>query len=123
MLTWLELQKEVPFEVWRAIVGYEEELGNRFLEKARIWLIARVAPCQATIDENDPAIRQIIINRALYEMYAYVDKEELALNRKEDAMELLRSVFGPCVDGGTDTSAKVPIGKSYQGRLSWEGFA
>ena len=127
MLTTTDLQAEVPSEIWSKIVQGDNALGDKFLNKARAWLLARLRPCQVSaIDEDDQIVRLILVNRALYEMYAYVEKEDLAFDKKETAEELLIAVYGVCVKGvqPEDTpKAGIPVGVVVAGADNWEGFA
>lgn len=127
MLTSDDLQQEVPHEVWDKITQGDNSLGDKFLNKARTWLLARLRPCEiSTFDENDSIVRTILLNRALYEMYGYVEKEDLAFDKKETAEELLVALYGPCVKGvpnktGVETYG-IPAGAYVSGSEDWEGF-
>jgi len=124
-LTFLDLKEELPIEIWEAVTQGEDTLGDRFLNRARIWLSARLKPCGITqFDENDTIIRQILLYRALYELYAYVEKEELAFDKREAAEEMLRGYFGPCVDASAEKekSNPLPVGAVKEGRTTWNGF-
>jgi len=110
MLSWQDLKAEVPEEVWSAVTQGDDALGDRFLDKARAWFLAMVAPCGIDeIDETDEVTKRILLCRALYELYAFVNKETLAAAKYEDAREMLRAKFGPCV-GSNKKESGLPVG-------------
>ena len=129
-LTWQDLKQAMPQEAYEDITGGDDALGDRFLSSARAWLSARLAPCGiATWDEdNDEVIRHILINQALYELYSYVEREEIASDKRNLANEMLRGRFGRCVDASLsaeDAGAErkgLPVGSVKQGAAKWNGF-
>lgn len=126
MLTWVDLKAEVPEEVWENITQGDDSLGDRCINKARAWLSARLRPCAVTStswDESDVIIRQILLYRALYELFSYVDRESAAIDRREAAEEMLRGAFGPCIDAANAESPEaLPLFAFAAGRIDWEGF-
>lgn len=124
MLTYVDLKAEVPEEVWENITQGDDSLGDRCINKARAWLSARLRPCGVTNwDESDVIIRQILLYRALYELFSYVDRESAAIDRRDAAEEMLRGAFGTCIDAANAESHEaLPLFAFATGRTDWEGF-
>ncbi len=125
MLSWQDLKAEVPEEVWNAVTQGDDTLGDRFLDRARAWFLAMVAPCGIDeIDETDSVVQRILLSRALYEFYAFVGKETLAAAKFEDAKEMLRAKFGPCVGVKEEKKTPLPTGAVKVGRIyeRWSGI-
>ena len=128
-VSWEDLKNEVRPETWDAITyGLDEaELGEKFLSRARAWLSALFKRCpdveySLELEDADVIVRQAVIYRALYELYAYAEKEEVALDKKEEAYRLLKSAY-PCVSGAEEKGEfSFPVGYVKEGRSSWEGF-
>lgn len=126
-LTWVDLKEEVPDEVWQSVTLGEDTLGDRFLDRARVWLSARLIPCgvDSWDEDNDQIIRQALLYRAQYELYAFVEKEELAFDKRDAAEELLRAKFGRCIDNADkdqEISPQNPYIYVSEASNGWNGF-
>lgn len=88
--------KDYNFEV---LTDGDGSVADRAITKAVIWTKAKILAARGVYREDDPVIEQIVIKRALYELYSHAENEAVAQDKKEDAMELLRAVFGNAVDG------------------------
>jgi len=126
MVTLDDLKKEIKEYNYKTLTGGDDSVGERCIEKATLWVMAKVRKCGVEIDLNDDIIKQAILKRALYELYSFAENEGLAADKKEDAIELLRAYFGNCVD---DQSQKVqkeekglPVVFVQPGRTDWKGF-
>lgn len=121
-----ELRREIKNYTFETVAEGEDEILARALSKAYIWLKAKLKPCGViAVDIEDEVIRQIIIKRALYELYSYAENEEIAKDKAETALEMLRGYFGDCVDAyenKKETITRVPITASVSGRSDWKGF-
>lgn len=122
MVTVDDLTLEIKETHIDALTDQSEEVAARCIEKARTWVSARLRRCGSVLDETESVVRDAIIKRSLYELYAYVENEEVARDKAEDADTLLRSFYGDCIDGeakpvGRPTAALVP------GSASWQGYA
>ncbi|MEM1542872.1 MAG: hypothetical protein QXV82_09615 [Ignisphaera sp.] len=120
-----ELRKELKDYTFETIASGDEEVLVRALSKAYIWLKAKLKPCEIiSINLEDEVIKQALIKRALYEIYSYAENEEVARDKAEDALEILKGYFGECVDTGKekDVITRVPIVSYIGGSSSWKGF-
>lgn len=104
------------------ITDKSDFVAARCIEKAVNWAGARLRRCGIEVDQDDPVVRDAIIKRALYELYAYVENEEVASDKREDAVTLLRGYFGDCVDGDAGGSGR-PVISVKPGSDNWNGYS
>jgi len=124
-LTWSDLKSELPDEVWEHVTLGDDTLGERFLDRARVWLAARLYGCGISSwdEDNDQIVRQALLYRAQYELYAFVEKEEIAFDKRDAAEELIRGRFGKCIDNADKESERsVPYIAVSNGSEDWRGF-
>ncbi len=113
-----ELRKSMRDYLYQQLTDQDDSIAERCIEKARTWLAAKVARCPgAVIDESgDVVCHEIILKRALYELYAQGETEDVARDKKEDAWELVKAKYGSCVDetnqekSASTTSVQSPNG-------------
>jgi len=106
-VTLIDLTAELPPYAWETVTGSSDLVGERALEKARNWIKAKIAGCTGAVyDEENITVKEILLKRALYELYQYNDQEGIANDKKNDAYELLRAVYGACVDPTNQPSAE-----------------
>jgi len=123
-----DLKRELKEYALKTLASSEDEeaLLKRALEKAYIWLRAKLRPCGISqIDWQDDIVRQALFKRALYELYSYAENEEVARDKAQDAVELLRGYFGSCVEGGETTARErlgAPVVGFVPGQKDWRGF-
>jgi len=129
-VTWQDIQERMPAGTYQDITGGNHAVTERCIKSARLYLEALLRPCAVvSIDEDaDPRLRDALIRLAVQEMYAFVEREDIGLDKDEKAKEMLRGLFGPCVgaalpeQGGRETSSGLPVGHLKQGRTSYMGF-
>ena len=79
-----------------------------------IWAKAKVIAVAGVFDPDTEINRELVLKRALYELYSYAENEAVAQDKREDALELLRAAYGTAVDtsgyqqGGGTTSQPSP---------------
>jgi hypothetical protein len=82
-----------------------------------MWCEAKVIAAGSAFDPALPINREIVIKRALYELYSYAENEEVARDKREDALEMLRAAYGDSVDssgyqsGGAAVQNPLPVVK------------
>lgn len=85
-------------------------IGNRCIEKAKVWIESRYLFCKQTITDidwdNDTAIKEAHLKRALYELWSYGEFEDVATDKRADAMEILAGILGSCVYGSVQPESK-----------------
>lgn len=84
-----DLKGELKASTYGMLTGEDDTVGERSLEKARVWLKARLAEVGVDPDESDSVVRQILLKYALYELYSYAEQEAVAADKKDDALELI----------------------------------
>lgn len=109
VLTSDDLAKEVKGYSWDVLTDGIPEVADRSLDKARVWLKAKMIAAKGEYNEEDEIQRQILIKRAMYELYSHAEQEAVAEDKKEDAMELLKAYLGSAVDSSGYTSSGAPI--------------
>ena len=106
-----DLARAVKGYHWDLLTDGNPSVADRSLDKARIWLKAKMIAANGTYNEEDEIQRLILIKRALYELYSYAEQEAVAEDKKEDAMELLKAYLGSSVDssGYTAGASQTPL--------------
>ena len=125
----VDLEKEVGSYNYKTLKGTER--ADRCITKAVIWLTTRYLFCSrdpVKIDYENKTIKEIIAKRACYELYSMGDQEEKALDKKEDALELLAGILGDRVYQSTFTQPEgvkpVPIQSAavIQKQSWWDNY-
>lgn len=115
-----DLKKEIKDYNYKVLTSGDDSIAERCIEKAEIWARAKVIATKATFEDND-INRQIVKKQALYELYSYAENEEVARDKKEDAIELLRAAYGNAIDAAGFNSqaaqSALPAGAIKPGKL------
>lgn len=95
-----ELKSSMKEYTYDQLTERDDRVAERCIEKARTWAAAKTTRCPGIVFEEstDPVCHDIIVKRALYELYAHGEMEVVASDKKEDAWELLKAKYGSCVD-------------------------
>jgi hypothetical protein len=108
MLTVTDLKAEIKSIRWEILTENDDSVGEGCLDKARLWLRARLSGAgivfDPTTETNDPIIRRIIIAYALYQLYSYAEQESSAADKKADALELIASYLSVAAAGNPASS-------------------
>lgn len=121
-----DLRSEIKEYNLKVLADGDSAVVQRAIEKAVIWAKAKVIAASGFFDEETDINRLIVIKRALYELYSYAENEQVAQDKKEDAMELLRAAYGDAIDSsgyqGDSAKSSIPTGavKSGPGRTNTE---
>ncbi len=91
MISVEDLKKSLKKYNYEILTDGDDEVALRAIESANIWLLAKLE--QAGCEVSSKIFNAIIEKRALYELYSYAESEEVARDKKEDALELLKSVI------------------------------
>jgi hypothetical protein len=118
-----ELKKEIKPYNLSALIGDEgEEVVERCLEKAMVWLKAKLRTYGKEIDLTHPVIKQALLKRTLYELYSYAENEEIARDKAKDAVELLRAEVGTSIELEGFSGKGQPVAYVIPGKPDWRGF-
>ncbi|OHD80486.1 MAG: hypothetical protein A3J97_10695 [Spirochaetes bacterium RIFOXYC1_FULL_54_7] len=110
-MTYDDLKNELSEYQYAALTGGDDAVATRCIERAQIWIKAKATKAGialADIDWTDDIIDQALLNRALYEMYSRGENENIAKDKKANAVELLRSQWGAAVDNTDESKADDP---------------
>lgn len=119
-----ELRTDIKPYNYDLLTGGDDLIAERALHKAVIWAKAKVVAAAGVFDPESEINREIVLKRAAYELYSYAENEEVARDKKEDALELLRASYGSSVDGssGQEGSQSIPIGSMRRGERNTSLF-
>ncbi len=106
-----DLRNEIKEYNLEVLTDGDSTVIQRAIERAVIWAKAKVIAASGLFDEDAEVNKLIVVKRALYELYSYGENERVAQDKKEDAMELLRAVYGDAVDsaGYQGGGEKTPV--------------
>jgi hypothetical protein len=123
VVTVSDLKAEIKIYNYNVLTGGDDDIAGRAIHKATMWCEAKVVAAGAVFDPSLPINREIVIKRALYELYSYAENEEVARDKREDALEMLRAAYGDAVDasgyqGGSVQQNPIPAVSFKKGRIS-----
>ena len=102
-----DLKRDVTPQDYRALTLGDDANAARAIEKAVVWTKGKVLSTGNPFNEDNEVIRQVIVTRALYELWFFVGYPEKAKAKEEDAADLIESYFGSIKtkhdDSGADT--------------------
>lgn len=106
-----DLRSEISGYNWDVLTEGDDSVAQRSIEKAVVWAKAKIMQARGLWNDEDEILRLVVIKRALYELYSHAENEEVARDKKEDAMELLKAYFGNSVDttGYSSGGSQVPL--------------
>lgn len=106
-----DLRSEISSYNWDVLTEGDESVARRSIEKAELWARAKIMQARGRWDDDDEILRLVVIKRALYELYSHAENEEVARDKKEDSMELLKAYSGNSVDttGYSSGGSQVPL--------------
>ncbi|MDR2663072.1 MAG: hypothetical protein LBC31_08760 [Treponema sp.] len=84
--------------------------AGRAIEKALIWAKGKILSTGNPFDEDNEVVKQIVVTRALYELYFFVGYPEKARTKEEDAADLIESYFGSIKTKADKTAETGPAG-------------
>jgi len=125
------LKSEVKSYTYAQLTEGDDTVAERAIEKARIWVSAKLARLlNADFDEDgNTTDYNIILKRSLYELYSYGEMEAVASDKKDDAFELLKAKYGnidgtnqPSGSGGEEGSGPSPAGHILQPEINKDSF-
>ncbi len=92
MITVEDIKQDIREYNYRMITNGDDSIAERAIKRATLWCKAKVQAYGATFTDTD-INREIVLKRALYELYSYAENEAVAEDKKEDAMELLKAAY------------------------------
>ncbi|MGD1832502.1 MAG: hypothetical protein ACPKOP_04065 [Sphaerochaetaceae bacterium] len=105
-----DLKAELQDYNYQMLTGGDDDVASRALAKAVIWAKAKVIAVNGTFDPDTEINRELVLKRALYELYSYAENEAVARDKRDDAFELLKAAYGSGIDSsGYDGSEAKPL--------------
>jgi hypothetical protein len=89
-----ELKRDITPQDYLTLTLGDEANAARAIEKAAVWAKGKVLSTGNPFSEDNKVIRQIIVTRALYELWFFVGYPDRAKAKEEDAADLIESYFG-----------------------------
>jgi hypothetical protein len=89
-----DLKRDLTPQDYDTLTLGDSANAKRAIEKAVIWAKGKILSTGNAFDEGNEAVKQIVVTRALYELYFFVGFPEKARAREEDAADLIESYFG-----------------------------
>jgi len=89
-----DLKKELTPSDFNTASFDDKEVAERAIRKAVIWVYGKVRSTGNVYDENNEVIRDIVLKRAVYELFSYLGIESRAKAKEEDAADLIETYFG-----------------------------
>ena len=93
-ITTNDLKKELTAQDYDTMSFDDKGVAERAIRKAVIWTYGKVKSTGNTYDETDEVIRDIVLKRAVYELFSYIGQESKAKAKEEDAADLIETYFG-----------------------------
>ncbi|MCL1812227.1 MAG: hypothetical protein FWG29_01755 [Treponema sp.] len=94
MVTVQDVQKDITPQDYLTLSLGDDANTERALEKAVIWAKGKILSTGNAFDPENEVVKQIIVTRALYELWFFVGFPDKARAKEEDARDLIESYFG-----------------------------
>jgi hypothetical protein len=94
MVTVDDIKRDITPQDYMTLTLGDDANAERAVEKAVVWAKGKILSTGNPFDEDNEVVRQVIVTRALYEMYFFVGYPEKARIKEEDAADLIESYFG-----------------------------
>ena len=94
MVTVQDVQRDITPQDYLTLSLGEDANTERAIEKAVIWTKGKILSTGNEFDLEDDVVKQVIVTRALYELYFFVGYPDKARAKEEDARDLIESYFG-----------------------------
>jgi hypothetical protein len=107
-----ELKKDITPQDYLTLTLGDDANAERALEKAVFWNKGISLSTGNSFDEENEVVKQIIVTRALYELYFFVGYPDRAKAKEEDAADLIESYFGSIKTKNDTANDPGPVGGS-----------
>jgi hypothetical protein len=89
-----ELKRDITPQDYLTLTLGDDSNAVRSIEKAVIWAKGKILSSGNAFDEDSEVVHQVIITRALYELWFFVGYPDRAKSKEEDAADLIESYYG-----------------------------
>jgi hypothetical protein len=94
MVTVDDVKKDITPQDYQTLTLSDDANAERAIEKAVIWAKGKIRSTGNVFDEENDVVKQIVVTRALYELWFFVGYPDRAKVKEEDAADLIESYFG-----------------------------
>jgi len=94
IITIADLKKELTAQDFNTASFDDKDVAERAIRKAVIWTYGKVKSTNNEYDETNDVIKDIVLKRAVYELFSYLGIESRAKAKEEDAADLIETYFG-----------------------------
>ena len=91
IITINDLKGEMNPDDLRTASYADEAVMERAIRKAVIWVYGKVASTGNKYDETNEVIKDIVLKRAVYELFSYIGSESRAKSKEQDAADLIET--------------------------------
>jgi hypothetical protein len=105
-----DLKRDVTPQDYETLTLGEDANAERAIEKALVWAKGKILSTGASFDADNDVVKQVVVTRALYELYFFVGYPEKARSKEEDAADLIESYFGSIKTKHDNGSGPGPAG-------------
>jgi hypothetical protein len=100
-----DVQRDITPQDYHTLTLGDDANAERALEKAAVWAKGKILSTGHAFDDTNEVVKQVVVTRALYELYFFVGYPEKARAREEDAADLIESYFGSITTKADKTAA------------------
>lgn len=117
-LTVEDLKAELPEQDYDTLTLGEEVVAIRCLIKAKTWVKGMIVSTGNEYTEDNEIVKEAVLKRALYELFAFAGQESRAKEKAEDCELLIESVYGPILKKDDTTSSGPAVGSMKNCRVN-----
>ena len=94
MVTVDDVRKDITPQDYLTLSLGDDANTERAIEKAVIWTKGKILSTKNQFDPDNVVVKQVIVTRALYELWFFVGYPDKARAKEEDARDLIESYYG-----------------------------
>ena len=92
-----DVKGAIPPQDWDTLTLGDDTVAVRCLLRAKIAVNGMIRSAGGRYDETNEVCREATVKRTLYELFAYVGKENRAREKQEDCEILIESYYGAII--------------------------
>lgn len=92
-----DVRGAIPPQDWDTLTLGDDNAAVRCLLRAKIAVKGMIHSAGGEYDERNEVCKEAVVKRTLYELFAYVGKENRAREKQEDCEILIESYYGAII--------------------------